>query len=164
MNKSATLSPCGKYRYTLERSWDHTARNGAKVCFIMLNPSTADDTRDDQTIGKCIRFARKWGYGSIQVVNLYAFRTVSPRKLRQHFVTDGLEAIKGPQNERFLMDAVLDAGIVVAAWGTHTPEVVTAIEITRIIQPFAKCLGVNAGGSPKHPLYLSSESPLVPYP
>src|ERR1700682_2944717 len=48
-----------KYRYHLERHW-----GDAKPClFIILNPSTADERKDDRTIKRCIsafgRFAER---------------------------------------------------------------------------------------------------------
>jgi len=36
----------------------------------MLNPSTADETDDDRTIGRCVAFAQTWGAGGIVVCNL----------------------------------------------------------------------------------------------
>ena len=42
-SSGATFSPCRRYRYTLWRQWDERP----PATFIMLNPSTADETRDD---------------------------------------------------------------------------------------------------------------------
>ena len=51
-DSAAVLSPCGRYRYTLERAW---APNPRYLMWVMLNPSTADATQDDATIRRCIR-------------------------------------------------------------------------------------------------------------
>jgi hypothetical protein len=40
----------------------------------MLYPSTADDYHDDNTITCAIRFAKFWGFGTLYVGNLYAYR------------------------------------------------------------------------------------------
>jgi hypothetical protein len=56
---NATISPCGKYRYWLERKWGP----GTPQVFVMLNPSTADASEDDPTIRRCMGFARREGAG-----------------------------------------------------------------------------------------------------
>ena len=40
----------------------------------MLNPSTADAQTNDPTIRRCLQFAQAWGYGTLEVVNLFAFK------------------------------------------------------------------------------------------
>jgi hypothetical protein len=78
--KSADISGDELYRYRLVRSWSGLPR----LCWIMLNPSTADSFIDDRTIGRCMRFADRWGYGSMSVINLYALRTSKPEHLLDH--------------------------------------------------------------------------------
>jgi hypothetical protein len=70
-SKSATISQCGLYRYDLWRRWDSSIPG---VAFIGLNPSTADAEKDDPTIRKCVAYAKKWGFGSLCMLNLFAFR------------------------------------------------------------------------------------------
>ena len=82
MIKSAEISPCGLYRYSLTRKWE--AWKGT-VNFIMLNPSTADAQEDDPTIRRCIGFAKAWGYGGIVVTNLFAYRATNPKELKKSF-------------------------------------------------------------------------------
>lgn len=79
MKKYATLSEDRKYRYTLTRIWDETK---PKVMFIGLNPSTADETKDDPTIIRCINFAKSWGYGGLEMTNLFAFRATNPKVMK----------------------------------------------------------------------------------
>ncbi|OBQ31952.1 MAG: hypothetical protein AN485_22785, partial [Anabaena sp. MDT14b] len=65
-----------KYRYLLGRKWDE---NLPQVTFIMLNPSTADDKKLDYTLIRCIDFAQSWKkYGSLELVNLFAYRATYP--------------------------------------------------------------------------------------
>lgn len=66
------------YRYMLTREWDE---HGDKICWVMLNPSTADETLDDPTIRRVRSFSQREGYGSLVVVNLYAMRATDPKGL-----------------------------------------------------------------------------------
>jgi hypothetical protein len=75
MKKDAILSQDRKYRYVLSRIWDESK---PMVVIIGLNPSTADEKDDDNTITKCINFAKQWGYGGLYMLNLFAFRATSP--------------------------------------------------------------------------------------
>jgi hypothetical protein len=74
MLREAEISEDGKYRYALMRMWD----DKPLMMFCMLNPSTADATKDDPTIRRCIGFAKDRGYGGIYVVNLMAYRATDP--------------------------------------------------------------------------------------
>jgi hypothetical protein len=78
--QNAVLSDCGLYRYVLTRQ---VGPQNRIITFIMLNPSTADAVKNDQTIRKCIGFARLWECGRLVVVNLFAFRTTDPAEMRQ---------------------------------------------------------------------------------
>lgn len=150
MHKDAIISPCGHYRYMLQRTWD-SARGS--VCFIMLNPSTADADHDDPTIRRCVAFAKEWGYGQIQVANLFALRATDPRELRAHPSPIGLEA------DDWIRSLAGSSQLVVCAWGNHgglhnrsyfVRNVVLKVED---IMPSA--LRINkAMGEPAHPLYL----------
>ena len=77
MKRSAKISSCGLYRYDLWRVWDSQKEN---VCFIGLNPSTADENKDDPTIRRCMAFAMAWGYGSLCMLNLFAFRATETNR------------------------------------------------------------------------------------
>src|SRR5437868_14686902 len=77
-NARAIFDPTGMYRYSLLREW---CADSPRVAFIMLNPSTADDRKDDPTIRRCIGFAHSWGFGVLEVVNLFAYRATDSSKL-----------------------------------------------------------------------------------
>ena len=79
--KSAQISPCGLYRYRLERFWS----DKPALPFVMLNPSTADADLDDPTIRRCMGFARREGAGGIIVATLHAFRATTPEELRKAY-------------------------------------------------------------------------------
>lgn len=155
--KAATISEDGLYRYTLSRSWGP----GPQALFIMLNPSTADAELDDPTIRRCIGFARREGCDGITVVNLYAYRATKPLHLWEQ-----VDPV-GPRN-----NAVLDAALqqarhagapIIAAWGANARagRVNDLLDIARGTQ--LHCLGLTKQGAPRHPLYLRSDSQLIPF-
>lgn len=100
-SSDAVLSDCGTYRYSLTRVWDESR---PRVCFVMLNPSTADASANDPTIVRCRNFAYSWNYGSLEVVNLFAYRATNPRVLRT--VQDPI----GPENDRHIIEATARGG------------------------------------------------------
>lgn len=146
------------YRYVLARTW---RPEGARVAFIMLNPSRADASRDDPTVRRCVGFARDWGFGGVDVVNLFAARTPRPALLRRR------HRPVGPDNDRHLLRVCLAAGLVVAAWGVHGPwqgrdRAVLTLLAGAGIRPH--CLGLTRDGHPRHPLYVPRKAQPVPFP
>lgn len=157
---SAKLSDCGTYRYWLERRWGDTA----PMVFVMLNPSTADATEDDPTIRRCRSFAEREGAGGLIVVNLFALRATNPAELQKH------DEPVGPDNVQNVGQALLLAaitrGYVVCAWGAHDMATREARRLRRRASDCCvelRCLGLTKAGAPRHPLYLKSDAPLVPY-
>jgi hypothetical protein len=72
--RGAAFSACRRYRYRLWRMWDRRPH----CCFVMLNPSTADELANDPTVERCERRARAWGYGGLEVANVFAWRSTDP--------------------------------------------------------------------------------------
>jgi hypothetical protein len=157
--RAAEISPCGKYRYRLERWWG----NGPLLPFIMLNPSTADAYIDDPTIRRCMGFARREKYDGIVVGNQYALRATNPSDLWAAVRSSGIRAALG-DNWRALAeieDEACRAGVpVVLAWGAIPPSATT----TSFRRAPTVCLGKTAGGMPRHPLYVRADQPLEPWP
>jgi hypothetical protein len=148
VNRNATLSDDGRYRYRLTRDWDASE---SRVAFCMLNPSTADAEEDDPTIRRCIGFAQSWGYGGLVVVNLFAYRATNPLALA------AVEDPVGPENDAHLSWVAGSADLIVAAWGVGgglrgRDRAVKARWATRIVHH----LGLTKAGHPRHPLYLPS--------
>jgi hypothetical protein len=129
------------------------------VCFVMLNPSTADAFQDDPTIRRCIGFARAWGYGGLHVVNLYSFRTPSPAYLKK------APRPNGPDNDAHLHQAAAAATRVVAAWGNHGDRMRVADVLAQLRAATGQvmCLGMTRTGAPRHPLYVPAATQLVEY-
>ena len=145
----------GPYRYRLWRVWEPDA---PRIVFVLLNPSTADATRDDPTLRRCLGFARRWGFGSLEVVNLFALRSPSPAALRA--AADPV----GPENDRWLTEAVERADAVAAGWGNHGPLLGRAEAVRARLPDGTLCLGVTASGQPRHPLYVAGDCDPSPLP
>ena len=153
----AVFSDDARYRYTLLRSW---AMTGPQVCFCMLNPSVADHIFDDATVRRLLVFAKDWGYGSLQVVNLFAYRATNPARLRD--VDDPV----GPQNNQAILEAAFHADRVIVAWGAlgswrERDQQALALLERAGREPYH--LGLTREGHPRHPLYLRKTVTPQPY-
>lgn len=158
VTKAATISTCHKFRYRLTRYWGPAHM----LPFVMLNPSTADASSDDPTIRRCMGFARREGAGGIIVVNLFAYRATSPRDLE----IAGSPA--GPDNETALVhvaqEAIATSMPIVCAWGAGGGAMSSAvISLLQRFKPQLVCLGKTKNGSPRHPLYVRGDAPLVTF-
>ena len=160
MKRTARISECGTYRYQLSRIWDDSK---PKVMFLMLNPSTADANQDDNTIKRCIAFAKSWGKGGFYVGNLFAYRSTDPKALiglASHIAVGG-------ENLLNLAEMSGKSQYVVCAWGL--PHIVKKVmkpirdeyhplNVIRNPMYLALCKDLT----PRHPLMLKSE--LIPKP
>lgn len=150
----AVFSPCRKYRYALSRVIAPMAGDGKSVLFVMLNPSTADESVDDPTIKRCIGFARSWGFARLDVVNLFALRSTDPA---------GLLLVSNPigfDNDRYIEFYAKSAGAICCAWGAHGVLMGRALAVTSMLvnQGFKLgCLGMTSTGQPRHPLYIPAD-------
>jgi len=145
---AATFSACLAYRYSLSRQWG----DDGSVCWIMLNPSTATASVDDPTIRRCVGFSRAWGYGALEVVNLYALRSTDPAGLWKS--TDPV----GPQNDAAILRATQRASLVVCAWGANAKPARVAQVRELLMETPLHHLGRTKAGMPRHPLYLRADS------
>ena len=145
METSAVLSPCRQYRYALWRKW----AVGPQVLFVMLNPSTADESTDDPTIRRCISFAKSWGFGSLAVGNLFALRTPNPGELMKH------PSPIGDATDQWLRSLQESAALTVAAWGNSGRLNNRSASVAQILSK-PHTLGLTKIAEPRHPLYVHS--------
>lgn len=152
MRGHAAFDPTRRYRYLLRRTWGA----GPRVAFVMLNPNVADATIDDPTIRRCVGFARRWGFRSVDVVNLFAYRARHPRELAR-----AVDPV-GPDNDRHLRRAIARADLIVCAWGATRIAQPRAARLAELLAGrAARCLGRTRSGAPRHPLYLRRDRSLV---
>ena len=153
----AVFDDLRNYRYALWRIWDKSK----PVCtFIMLNPSTADDIKNDPTVTRCINYAKSWGFGTLYVRNIFALRSTDPKALLKH--PDPV----GQFNDAYIVEAAQYAKVTVVAWGTHgrimkRGEIVLD-KLHRCGFP-VYCLGLTKCGQPRHPLYLPNTLKPIPW-
>jgi hypothetical protein len=171
---SAELSPSGVYRYKLTRTL--APRLGADpprvAVFVMLNPSTADQSADDPTIRRCLGFADRHGCGELVVVNLSPVRATDPAELIDRYEPAKVLDRNTVAIRSAIRLAADSGGLVVAAWGAqvHGPlerldaQVAVFKQLLRALRVSAVCLGVTQSGAPRHPLYVRGDAPLIPWP
>lgn len=158
---TAVLDPTETYRYHLARVWGE----GPRLLLNMINPSKADASVNDPTVVRGIGFAKREGFGGLEIVNMYALRATDPKEVPRH------RSPIGPDNDRVIAETVdrviADGGIVVAAWG---PKPFARERIGYVVRTLLKprtklwCLGVAKDGSPRHPLMVKLDQPLIPWP
>lgn len=154
---TATYDRSSTYRYRLSRTWG----DGPRVCFVMLNPSTATAAELDPTVTRCRRYAQDWGYEQLEVVNIFALRATDPRELYRN------PRPIGPRNDDAILLAATDADLVVCAWGTHGAYRERGAEVRTLLTENAvkpHALTLTKDGHPGHPLYLPANLRPTPWP
>jgi hypothetical protein len=155
----AVFSDCRRYRYRLWRVWDHEL---PRVCCILLNPSTADEIKNDATIERRVRHVMHWmqaGYdqfGSVEIINAFAFRATDPNVMRK------ADDPVGPENDGHIEAAARTAmeggGMVLCGWGGDGLHLGRQRTLLRILRDVGwhevAALKLNGNGTPAHPLYL----------
>ena len=161
-DSGATLSEDRKFRYHLWRSWGDREN---RCVFIGINPSTADEYEDDHTIRKCIGFATRWGFGAIDMVNLFAWRSTDQLGLLKQLMPVGLD------NDAFLHATCAHANRIVLAWGAGKNAAVRDLIRNRVprvhdvVGEFVQkigTLGRTAEDFPQHPLMLAYATKFKP--
>ena len=142
-NRGALFSDCRRYRLSLWRFWG----DGAPLVFCGLNPSTADEEKNDPTVERCERRARAMGLGGLVVTNLFAFRATNPDDMKAQ--ADPV----GPGNDATLR-IWSTLGPVLCGWGNHGTHLNRAATVRAMLKVPLYYLKLNNGGQPQHPLYV----------
>ena len=139
--------------------------------FLMLNPSTANESKLDPTVTRCKGFAERWGCRRLWVCNLFAVRGTDPK------VALGHPNPSGPQNDQHLQKAVSTADIIVCAWGGSGAQLLERDSFSQRVSEVCAML-TDAGraksvcmlgdlpkhGQPLHPLYAPYAIDRKPFP
>jgi hypothetical protein len=157
-----STDPQKDYRYVLYRSWSMSKTPLA--VFVGLNPSTAQARFDDPTVQKCWMWARDRGFGRFAMLNLFAWRATDQRELWAN-TNDPI----GPRNDEYIRETVLNAALVVAAWGNgqrrRAAVEARAADVRAMLEQVIDVnhLGLTKRGHPRHPLYVAKSTMWKPW-
>lgn len=158
-SRRAVFSDCGRYRYQLRIVWDAAL---PLMVNIGLNPSTADEMKNDPTVTRDIKRAQLAGFGSLLKLNLFAYRTPSPAEMKH---------AKDPFGEQRPCSLLRtcefeDAKMIVCAWGNHGDWLSASDDLRHNAESSGMqlhCYRITKQGEPAHPLYLPLACVPVPY-
>jgi len=151
-----TFSPNRTYRYSWRTSWNELP----SIAFVMLNPSVADENHSDPTVSRCVKRAKAWNFGAVEVVNIFGLRSTNPIEL--YVANDPV----GPGNDEAILNAVRSAKMVICGWGNHgklCERSTHVLELLRRANRQFYALRINGNGEPGHPLYLPYNLTPIPY-
>jgi hypothetical protein len=155
----ATFSADGRYRQLMRR-WTGDTFPDRYVMFIGMNPSTADATVNDPTCAREWTFANREGFSAMVKANVGDYRATDPKML----LAPGVAAVSS-ENLPTIRRAAKAASLVVVCHGKLNKALAPAgqalVEALRSDCIEMWCFGTNGDGSPKHPLYLRTDTPLV---
>lgn len=156
---TAVISPCGLYRYRLERE---VQLAGLVYAYFGVNGSTATADVDDQTVRKWIGFTQRNNGRRFIVGNAFAYRATNVRELAQ------ADDPVGPDNNEHLRQIIADADVLVPCFGNQSkvpnrlrPQFDVLCYLLFSAAKPVKVFGLSKGGDPLHPLMLSYDRPLI---
>jgi hypothetical protein len=85
----------------------------------------------------------------MEIVNLFAYRATKAEELKCSAKP------VGRNNDRWIATAISEAALSIACWGNHG-ELLGRSDKILDRYPKLLCLGINASGAPKHPLYIKA--------
>lgn len=158
MFNECVFSPDRRYRYTLIHRWDELLDPDRGIAWICLNPSTADEQQLDPTLRRIREFSTAWGYAFFVMLNLFAWRATDPADMKA--APDPI----GPDNDEWITHWSQRCDRMVLGWGEHGAHLGRNERVlARLDHAKSFCLGRNASGQPRHPLYVAQRTVPVPF-
>lgn len=138
--------------------------HGRRLGVCMHNPSTAGShpTRDnDPTVRKLIRFADRWGFDRLDVVNFGDLIATDPKDF---YSTNELLRVSDRCDER-IREVAHAADVMLVAWGALTKwwAIDRAHEVMRLIGRPVVCIATTKHGHPQHPSRAGYTEAPLPY-
>lgn len=163
---AAVFSPNRKHRYWWQAEWDASL---PPLVMCALNPSTADEWSGDPTVNRMVQRARNGGQGSFIIVNLFGFRSTSPKGLAGLTDLERIGADNDAHIEKAAREAVERGGVFTCGWGVnaekyHQGRGAAVLDIIRGAGATPMAYKVTKAGHPQHPLYLGYATKAEPYP
>jgi len=147
-------------RLTLRWTWAPAARPGSLI-MVGLNPSGASAEFADATLIRVYGYARREGFGSLLMLNLFSARATEPAELTRYAGRPGYALEVAHQ-----IAAEPEPSILVAGWGSQSGAVGRLVrarvaELLPLVSRPWHALGTCADGAPRHPLYTALDAPLA---
>lgn len=152
IESQAIYSDSEEHRYVLKRAWND---QGKRMMFIGLNPSTATEIVNDPTITRVIGYAKREGFGSVSICNIFSFRATLPSDLKKS--GDPI----GKETDNLMIREAEDSDVILLGWGNHASFMDRGKKVRELLKPFKEktfCLGLTKSAEPKHPLYLRKDA------
>lgn len=153
--------PVRAYRLLLWRTWDAAL---PPALFVGMNPSTADERRDDPTCRKEMVWAASWRYGGYVKANVGTIVSTDPMGML------GRRELPWELRRDCVVHQATRAGMVVCCWGTHPithadgqPRVLVQALIDAGLRDRLHVLRLSKNGHPYHPLYLPNDTTPKPW-
>ena len=157
MQNECVFSADRRYRYLLKHGWEPLFR--PKFCtWIGCNPSVACEEALDATTRRIRTFCSAWGFNGFVMTNVFALISTDPKAL--YAVEDPV----GPENDRYILQAIRETQILIAAWGVIGRYQNRSEAVLKMIADFNPlCLKQTREGFPVHPLYVAGKTKPVRY-
>ena len=108
LKTTAIYSDNQKYRYSLTKVWD---KDKPKAMFIGINPSDATELLMDKTVMNLMNHLISNGYGMVEIVNLFAYRSKEQDGLINR--DDKFEKV----NMQYVRQALRGSELIIVGWG-----------------------------------------------
>jgi len=83
------------------------------LLYVLLNPSTADENKEDPTLRRLIQFTMSNDYGGFYLANVYSLIATSPKEVYQS------EKRNHPDHKKRVNSVFSKITTVVYAWGVR---------------------------------------------